>query len=181
MKLNSEHKPNGYTSAGILPMQCCPHVPSKCCSKCGEEKALSNYYIIYGKYVARCKPCYNADCKSYVERNKEKRKKYQDNYNKANRDKQIVHKRNYQKKAKEILRQKGRKRYEENRDRLLAQTKNQQKKYAEDLHDCYMRNHLRKLGFKKQEVEQFPEIKETVKLIIQTKRLCKTLQNSEKV
>ncbi|MES2620220.1 MAG: hypothetical protein V4615_05140 [Bacteroidota bacterium] len=176
-KINSIPKVEPSSVSPAIGNAMLPAVPSKGCSRCGEEKPLSEYYIIYDKHVARCKVCFNNDCKSYVERNKEKRKKYQDDYNKANRDKQIVHKRNYQKKAKDILRQKGRKRYEENRDRLLAQTKVKQKQYAEELHDCYMRNHLRKLGFKKQEVEQFPEIKETVKLIIQTKRLCKTLQN----
>jgi hypothetical protein len=40
-----------------------------------------------------------------------------------------------------------------------------------------MKQHLRKLGYKKEEITKHPEIKEVIKLIIKTKRLCKISQN----
>lgn len=149
----------------------------KTCSKCKEEKPLSDYYIVYEKYLARCKNCVNADCKKYVTANSEKRKKYQDDYNKKNKDKQIIHKRKYQQKQKIILRKKGVERYAKKRDVLLQQTKKQQKMYADTLHDAYMKQHMRKLGYTKEQIKGYPELTETIKLIIKTKRLCKTSQN----
>lgn len=44
---------------------------TKVCSKCGVEKELSEFYLAYGKPVARCKKCFNEDNK-----NSKNRKKY---------------------------------------------------------------------------------------------------------
>ena len=60
---------------------------------------------------------------------------------------------------------------------MLKQTSEKQKFYADNLHDAYMKQHLRKLGYTKEQILIYPEITETIKLIIKTKRLCKTLQN----
>ncbi|MCA6445441.1 MAG: hypothetical protein IM600_18585 [Bacteroidetes bacterium] len=108
---------------------------------------------------------------------KEKRKIYQDNYNRINKDKQAVFKQRYKDENREKVRKQARKRYNDNKDFLAKQTAQKQKYYADTLHDAYMKQHLRKLGYKKEEITKYPEIKETIKLIIKTKRLCKTSQN----
>lgn len=146
----------------------------KTCSKCKEDKLMIDYYIIYGKYLARCKDCVKSDCKKYVNANSEKRKKYQDEYNKKNKDKQKIHKIKYRQKSRVYLRKKAVERYAKNRDVLLDQTKKQQQMYADTLHDAYMKQHMRKLGYTKQQIIDYPELTETIKLIIKTKRLCKT-------
>lgn len=43
--INSEHKPNGCTSAGILPMQCCVHVPLLVSFSGGRTSAFMAKYL----------------------------------------------------------------------------------------------------------------------------------------
>jgi hypothetical protein len=108
---------------------------------------------------------------------KEKRKIYQDNYNRINKDKQAVFKQRYKNENREKVRKEARERYNDNKEFLDKQTAEKQKYYADTLHDAYMKQHLRKLGYKKEEITKYPELIETQRLIIKTKRLCKTSQN----
>lgn len=108
---------------------------------------------------------------------KERRKIYQDNYNRLNKDKQAIFKQRYKDKNREKTRKESRERYNNNKEFLLKQTSEKQKYYAENLHDAYMKQHLRKLGYTNEQIMNYPEIKETIKIIIKTKRLCKTSRN----
>jgi hypothetical protein len=107
----------------------------------------------------------------------EKRKIYQDNYNRINKDKIALFKKRYREENREKVRKASRERYNNNKEFLSKQTAEKQKYYADNLHDAYMKQHLRKLGYKKEEITKHPEIKEVIKLIIKTKRLCKISQN----
>ena len=48
---------------------------------------------------------------------------------------------------------------------------------SENLDDRYMKKHLLKIGYTRQDLRKNPELIESHKLIIKTKRLCKTSQN----
>lgn len=149
---------------------------TKVCSKCLKYLDYSMFYVVYGKALARCKTCYNQDCKSYKERNRDKRKIYQDKYNLENKEKQRIHKRAYQQKCKDILRAKGRKRYAENRERLLALTKNKYKSYIENLSEPYLIHLLKHKGFTKEEIKSNSDLLDIQKLLTLNKRAIKNLQ-----
>lgn len=207
MKLNSEHKPNGYTSAGILPMQCCPHVPSKCCSKCGEEKPIEQYPVVYGRkrkdgtrkerIHSQCRECRYNICKKWFdknpgystekkrewdERNKEYRNEYTRNYRSQNVERVKQWKKDWDEKNYDWVLEYKKQRYPEIKDKVREWTRKTGNKMREELKDCYVIYTLSKrTGQTAELLRQYPELIEAQRLIIKTHRLCKTLQNSEKV
>lgn len=72
--------------------------------------------------------------------------------------------------------------YNDNREDILKKQKQSyqknikkrhayEKKKVADLTDCYMKKHLLKLGYTRQNIRKYPDLIETHKLIIKTKRL----------
>lgn len=63
------------------------------------------------------------------------------------------------------------------REKNSEYVKSKDHKNTELLTDRYMRKHLLKLGYTRQHIRKHPELIETHRIIIKTKRLCKTLEN----
>lgn len=53
-------------------------------------------------------------------------------------------------------------------------SKKLEREYTENLTERYMKKHLKKLGYSTEDIKKYPELIDTYKLIIKTKRLCKS-------
>jgi hypothetical protein len=101
------------------------------------------------------------------------RKSSSDKWRKENRGKVQEYARVRRNQKGDTLREKCRVYYNENKTSL--QKKSRVK--TELLTDGYMRKHLLKHGYSKDDIRKHPEILETYRLIIKMKRLCKTSKN----
>lgn len=52
-----------------------------------------------------------------------------------------------------------------------------EKRHSEELSDRYIKKHLLKLGYTRKQIRKYPELLETHRILIKTKRLCKTSKN----
>ena len=130
----------------------------KVCSKCKGEKPLACFQIRkIGKngIDSICKNCKNTWLRTWAKKNKDKIKKY-----KTKVDKEKV------KKYKD-----------KNREKINKQTNISYHKAAQNLSTSYLKQAIKQRGFTLEQVNKHPEILETLKVIVKTKRLCKTLQN----
>lgn len=202
-----EQKIIAVPSDQLLPMQCCPHVPSKCCSKCGEEKPIEEYPIVYGRkrkdgtrkerVHSQCRKCRYNICKNWLdknpgystekkrewdEQNKEYRNEYTRNYRSQNADRVKQWKKDWDEKNYDWVLEYKKQRYPEIKDKVREWNKKTCIRMREELKDCYVIYTLSKRTGQTAEIlRQYPELIEAQRLIIKTHRLCKTLQNSEKV
>lgn len=59
---------------------------TKVCSKCGEEKELTEFYKTKGRYVAQCKSCIKIRSDKYYQEKREAKLIYQKNYAEKNKE-----------------------------------------------------------------------------------------------
>ena len=177
-------------------------VPFKCCSKCKVDKSLNDFPIVYGhkrkdgtkkqRHHSQCRECRYSICKKWFDKNegystikkmewdaknKEYVADYKKRYKKLNSDKVKQWKTDWDAKNKEH-------RLKYNKDNPQPKHKVREwqnatnKKMREELKDCYVIYTLSKrTGQNAKFLRQYPELIETQRLIIKTKRLCKTSQN----
>ena len=137
----------------------------KICNKCGEEKELSLFKkqkSIKCGVRPTCKKCANDYNSKWVFKNKEKtlasqRKSYLKNI--------------------EHHRARGREYYKNNKEKILQYWLPWQKLQIDKLSDFYIKKKLIRSGFTKEHINENKELIEVKRLIIKTKRLCKTSQN----
>lgn len=145
----------------------------KICAKCGEQKPVDAYYSYPGeekkdgsrtkRIKNTCKQCLVESAKKWVEQNKEKRKEIKRRWSLNNKK----HLRNY---YQEYLKK--------NPDLLKQWRKNADSKKSESLTDAYvMKCLLSGTSLTSRDLAQYPELIQIQRLIIKTKRLCKTSQN----
>ncbi len=119
--------------------------------------------------------------KKYAQKNKEKIKEYRKEYCQSEKYKKYHNE--YQKGTKYKIKcihrnrkyQKDLHKNNPNKSRIKAN------KQVELLNNNYITSKLKRKGFKLNEIKDNPEIIEVQRILIKTKRLCKTLQNLEKV
>lgn len=163
---------------------------TKFCSKCKLEFDV----IFFGKSISssdglrgECKKCRREESKIYADSNREKEKERAKIYRAENKDEirkrhkiyRLANKDKIKERSKRDIKNRGSayKIYKQNYDLShKKEIKGIQKKYSIDLTDSYIRHNLVALGFPKESIKQFPEIIEVKRLLIKTKRLCKTLQ-----
>lgn len=195
-------QPIAVPSAPVLANPVLPAVPSKCCSKCGEEKPIEEYPVVYGRkrkdgtrkerVHSQCRKCRYNICKNWFdknpgystekkrewdEQNKEHRNEYTRNYRSRNAELVKQWKKDWDKKNKE-----HRIEYLKNNPQPKAKIREWQNKtnnkMRKELKDCYVIYTLSKrTGQTAELLRQYPELIETQRLIIKTHRLCKTLQS----
>jgi hypothetical protein len=140
----------------------------KKCGTCNEKKLLDCFFTHKrtkdGKYY-QCKDCYKLYtkserfklyCKEYQKT--EKRKEYIKKYTKS--DVFLQYQKDYNKKP-----------------HIMAKNRLSDKRQKLDLIPSYLKAKLKQKGFTNEQIKNNPEILEVQKLIIKTKRLCKTSQN----
>ena len=134
---------------------------NRVCKKCGTEKDIElftkNKKCILGISFS-CKICSNIINKKYIRtpESKEKRKERWGAYYKKHIGNVLLRNKNHRKNNKELYRRHS-------------------QQNALNLSDSYVKNNLINLGWNKKDITQ--DIIEVKRLIIKTKRLCKTSQN----
>lgn len=164
---------------------------TKKCSKCSEVKSVDDY----SKYKFKpkkdgtqkigvrsyCNKCKNQMTRDWFNKNKDYKKQWRkenpekvknenlkakprtDKWRVENKDKIKAKKRDYRLK---------------NKDKIKANRPIEDAKARKELQDCYVINQITKRSkLTAKEVRQYPELIKTKRLIIKTKRLCKTSQN----
>lgn len=106
------------------------------------------------KDVINSRPCRKIARKKYEECHKDKRRQRSKDYFYANRDKMIA-------KVKRWWTERG---------------NEMKRKETELLTDYYLKKQLKKDGFTREQISQYPELIETKRILLKTKRLCKTSQ-----
>ena len=168
----------------------------KKCSTCKREKSLDCFHNHKREKDGKQYQC--KDCKKLISKNYKKSiayKEYQKRY------KQTENCKNYQKKYAEKNKEKIKEYYKTEKHKEKIKQYQQSEKYKQykkvydkkdiikenrkirvtkdivNLTDYYLNSRLRSKGFSLEQIKNNPEILEVQKLIIKTKRLCKTLQN----
>jgi hypothetical protein len=113
--------------------------------------------------------------KRYVEKNKDKIKIYSAEWRKNNPESQRRTSSNWRKNNPEKAKEKDKRYRLNNREKVKKRKKNERDLQINELKDSYIKTQLYNKGFKLNEVTT--ELIEVQRLIIKTKRLCKTLQN----
>jgi hypothetical protein len=146
----------------------------KICSKCGLEKNESEYYkkkSCKNGIMNMCKSCFSINQKRPQRLNAQK--KYYENNKKKCLDA-------YKKWATDNP-EKVNKNWKTYRDSHKKNRLDSALKARVEMKDWYIKQSLRAKGFTDEIMKQNNNILSVQKIIIKTKRLCKTLQNSEKV
>lgn len=143
-------------------------VPFKCCSKCKKQKQLIDYYKRKDRPCGITSTCKKCQLNYYkTEMAKEKRSVY----NKTEKAKEI-----YSKFAKTEKGKRIREKYRKSEIGIEKRIIDGRKK-VEYISDRYLKELLKQRGFSIDQINNNYEIIETIKIIIKTKRLCKTSQN----
>jgi hypothetical protein len=119
--------------------------------------------------------------KKYREKNKEKIRSSSSIYRQENKKKIKITYYEYYQLNKEKINKTCKIYRDENIDYINKRAKKINNQRAGKLMDIYIINQLLKQGFTKDEIKSNSELIEVKRLIIKTKRLCKTLQTSEQV
>lgn len=156
----------------------------KICSKCGVGKDS----ICFTKRIKNsdglhswCKECvknYNINyCKKYYSENKESLLNYSKIYRSENAEKTRIAQEKYRNENRDSLRSKYAESGKKYRLKYPEKAKLKQKKHIENLNDCIINKALKRTGFSENDIKENPELIEIRKIIIKTKRLCKTSKN----
>lgn len=160
---------------------------TKKCGKCGEVKDVGEFY----KNRSCCKKCRQSQLKEWQNNNRDKIKKYSRSQYVKNPEKlkerakewQLNNPEKYKERKKEwLLNNPGKDKESRNKwkcknpEKVKENSKNQRK----SLNTCYIKKTLKLSGFTTEQINENPELIEVKRLIIKTKRLCKTLPTSEK-
>ena len=152
---------------------------TKRCSKCGEEKPLSEFYTDVSQssgYATYCKKCSLIAAKEWREKNKERTKELRRNWNKANKEKVLEQ----SKKRFKKWRSNNNNREKANAAKREYNKKNPEKVNAgerrrrEKCSPCYIKSKLKIQGFAENQIT--PELIEKKAGIIKTKRIIKQLK-----
>jgi hypothetical protein len=140
----------------------------KKCPTCKESKSLDSFSTHKrtkdGKYY-QCKDCYKLYIKS------ERYKKYHKEYQKTEKRKEYIEKYTKANTFLEYQREFNK------RPHVAAKRRIRNKKQKLNLIPSYLKAKLKQKGFTNEQITNNPELIEVQKLIIKTKRLCKTSQN----
>jgi len=131
---------------------------TKKCSKCGEVKAVSEFYKDkYSKDGVRssCKECkkqyYKANNekilgqkKQHYKANKKKIKKYNKQYQQANKEKIKEHRKQYYQANKEQIKEYNKQYYQANNEQIIEQKKQYDQDNINKLGDTYIKDIIRK-------------------------------------
>lgn len=142
----------------------------KICTKCGEEKGLSEYYIKNKKtnvLIAQCKTCINKKRIEWTKNNKEKSIEIQKKYRENNREKINERLRIYRENNKEALREqknKNAKKYrEKNKEKIKESRKIHRQKNKEKIREYSKNYRLNNLEyFKKSDKDRYQRKREEI-------------------
>ena len=155
----------------------------KKCSKCGEEKPLSEFYTDVSQssgYATYCKKCSLIAAKEWREKNKERVKELRRNWNKANKEKVLEQ----NKKRLKKWRSNNNNREKANAAKREYNKKNPEKinagekRRVENCSPCYIKSKLKRQGFIETQIT--PELIEKKTGIIKTKRIIKQIKTKLK-
>lgn len=175
----------------------------KTCSKCKQQKEIDLFPIAYGRkrkdgtrkkqIRCECKECRGIIFKKWRDKHpgygtiKKKEwenknvdyiKEYRKKYKSDNRERCKKWKNEWDKKNYDWILEYKRNRYPEIKDKVRGWNNKTCAKMRENLSDCYVIYTLsRRIGKTAEFIRKYPELIEAQRLIIKTKRLCKTLQN----
>lgn len=159
---------------------------SKKCSKCGKVKDVGEFYNKKSRKDGKsshCKCCSSESVMKWRKNNPEKVYESELKWRKSNPEKVKKSKLKWDrtnKEKKKCTYEKWRKsNIEKLNEKNTIWRKNNPGKVID--YDFYYIQLLKDSGFTTEQINENPELIEIKKLIIKTKRLCKTLQTSEKV
>ena len=146
------------------------------CLNCVNNKPKNlNYLKEYKrKYYLENKNKIKEKSKIYYLENSESIKKNVENYTKENIEKIAISRRNSYYKNRDERLEKRKKWYEENKEYSKDKIRKRNKINIDKLNCVYIKKRLKDKGFTKEQIT--PELIEVQKIIIKTKRLCKTSQ-----
>lgn len=155
----------------------------KTCTKCGETKTIDLFYKqkrgLYG-VKSFCKKCSINATSEWIKINREK---VRDNASKNRLRPERKEKRNnylrgyYQtNKGKFLINQNNKNWVKKNIQKVREQSKLIKKRQVENLEDAYIKNKLKTSGWTEEYLNN-QDLIDCKRLIIKTKRLCKTLAN----
>lgn len=113
---------------------------AKTCTRCGEAKPVSAFYLRNGKPISRCKGCVLAGMRKYHAENREKRSESNRAWREANPEKH---------------RSNARRWYRENRERALARTAKHQRENRERYREFVRRNYEKNRESRIAEIAQY--------------------------
>jgi hypothetical protein len=119
---------------------------TKICSKCKEEKTVTEFYINpqNKKYRAACITCFKNICHTYREKNKDKVKEYHKKYREENQNSIKEKGKIYREKNKDLIKSrqkiKSKKYYEKNRDIIIEKSREFRKKNPEYSKEYRLKN-----------------------------------------
>ena len=152
----------------------------KKCTKCGDEKEN----ICFTKSIKNsdglrswCKDCVKSYNKKYVSENLDLFREYSKKYRLENPEKIKDRQTKYRNENRDLLRSKYAEQGKKYRLKYPEKAKLKQKRHIENLNDCIINKALKRTGFSANDIKENPELIEIRKLIIKTKRLCKTSSN----
>ena len=167
----------------------------KVCSKCKEEKDLDCFTAAKRNtdgLCGQCKKCRYKVVLLWREKNidsfKANKKKNDHLYRIRHIEQRHENGKKWRKKNNDKLKEGRKLYYLENKNIIDSKNKEYHKnnphkkneianRAVKELSNYYIRTRLRDRGFTNEQINQYPELLESIKLIIKTKRLCKTSQN----
>lgn len=166
-------------------------VGSKICTKCNKVKTIDNYSKY--KYKPKkdgtqkigirsyCNKCKNQMTKDWFDKNKDYKKKWRkENPEKVKEENLRAKPRTdeWRKENKKTLKEKKAKYRLKNIEYIKSKKPDEEKKAREELQDNYVISQITKRSnLTSKDVRKYPELIEIKRLIIKTKRLCRTSQN----
>lgn len=163
----------------------------KVCSKCGVQKSNDEYSKYFYKpkkdgtkkigIRTYCNSCKNKMVKDWFEINNDYKKEYRKRNPEKLKEENLRAKKRikeWTEKNAEILKEKKKIYKLNNIEKVRESNKKLEKKWAEELTDTYViRQIVKRSNLKAEQIRCNPELIEIKRLIIKTKRLCKTSQN----
>ena len=152
----------------------------KTCKKCGVEKEESEFYKgAQNKDGLKswCKECCASYAKKYNLENSHKFREYQKTQRIKNADILKERQAKYRNENRDLLRSKYSEAGKKYRLKYPEKAALKQKRHYENLNDFVITKSLKRIGLSEIDIKENPELIEIKRIIIKTKRLCKTLKN----
>lgn len=154
----------------------------KVCGNCGIEKDISNFSKNKSKrdgHNSTCRDCHRTHSKKWSDNNKEKCSASSLNWYYKNKEHVIKRGAQWAKNNPEKRSNSMRRYYLLHSEEQKNKSKITGQKARHELQNNYVKAKLKAKGFSDEQITN--ELIEVQRLILKTKRLCKTLQNSEQV
>ncbi len=142
----------------------------KTCSKCKEEKTLDCFASekrVKSGLNASCKECNTKRALLWHKNNRDKANAINRNYTKNNLEKVLERGRKWRNLNKEY----GKKKRDEYAILFPNYNKERRKNDIDNLNSPYLIAKLKRKGFTKEQIKEYPELIEVQKILIKTKRL----------